>query len=293
MKLSVIVTTYNHEKYISQALESVLLQKIDCPIEIIIGDDCSSDGTSDIIEDFRKRFPDIFVVLRYNKNIGVTENLNRCIQKSSGNYIGICEGDDYWTDEFKLAKQVKYLEDNDDCSMCFNKINLFYEDSGKYIVHPSQEALPKDKGKFITKDLINDNFIGNFSCCLYRKSMIDKLQKKLFSIYVVDWMFNMAIAQHGKIGFIDDVMSVYRIHNKGVWSGVIKEKKFLDWIKNINTYDKYFEKTYAGDFYRLKKKIYCELLHDSLKTKDCFKIFKFGFHLSLKHIIINWRYLTH
>src|SRR5690349_4970838 len=98
MKINVIVTTYNHEKYIAQCLESILEQKGDFEIEVIVGDDCSTDGTRKIVEGFGARHPNIISVLPKGENLGITKNLKRCLDACTGEYIAICEGDDYWTD---------------------------------------------------------------------------------------------------------------------------------------------------------------------------------------------------
>ena len=113
MKVSVVITSYNHEKYISQAIESVLMQKVD-ELEIIIGDDCSTDRTPEILDKYKKRYPDKIVILKDDKNLGITKNLERCIKRTTGRFVAICEGDDYWIDDEKLQKQVDFLVSNKD-----------------------------------------------------------------------------------------------------------------------------------------------------------------------------------
>jgi len=284
MKVSVIVTTYNHEKYISQALDSVITQKFDGDLEIIIGDDCSKDSTPEIIEEYKKSNIDTIIIPKNKYNLGITKNLQRCIKHCTGEYIAICEGDDYWVDDKKIEKQVNYLESNIDCSMCFNKLYLYYQDQDAMIIHPSQEKI-KTESKFTIKDLIYDNFIGNFSCCMYRKKLVDFLNENIYNFYTVDWMFNMAISEFGKIGFIDEVMSVYRIHGGGAWSGNSEEKKLLDWIECIDVYDEFFKRKYKKEFRNLKKRIYANLYAICGEKNFIKKMILYGYKSKLTNLI--------
>ena len=112
--ISVVVTTYNQEKYIEEALEGILMQK-DCPdFEIIIGNDCSTDFTGEIIEKYSKKYPDIIKVLPRTRNLGMQLNLKDCFKNCSGDYIAICEGDDYWIDCHKLKKQYELLKNSNE-----------------------------------------------------------------------------------------------------------------------------------------------------------------------------------
>ena len=202
MKINVIVTTYNHEKYITQCLESVLEQKGDFQIEVIVGDDCSTDNTRKIIKEFEERYPKIISVLPMEKNLGITKNLKRCLDACSGEYIAICEGDDYWTDEYKLQKQMTLLETHQDFSMCFSALMIYHEDKDIFKRHSGQKLLKKEF--LTTEDLVQKNYIGNFSCCMYRGEVVRKLPQGIFEFFTVDWMFNICCSQFGDIGYIKD-----------------------------------------------------------------------------------------
>ncbi len=110
IKVNVCVITYNHEEFIEKALASILNQKADFDFDIVIGDDCSSDKTKEIILKYKQRYPDLIRILFSEKNIGMRENFLRSLKACKGKYIAILEGDDYWTDEYKLQKQFDYLE---------------------------------------------------------------------------------------------------------------------------------------------------------------------------------------
>jgi glycosyltransferase involved in cell wall biosynthesis len=114
IKVSVVMITFNHENYIREAIEGVLMQETDFEMELIISNDCSTDATNIVIEDFLLNHPNAFKVKYFNqeKNLGMMPNFIFTLNQSKGNYIAICEGDDYWTDTYKLQKQVDFLEAN-------------------------------------------------------------------------------------------------------------------------------------------------------------------------------------
>ena len=260
-KISVIITTFNHEKYIAQCIESVLNQKGNFSLEIIVGDDNSSDNTRRIISGFVQKHPDIINLLPEEENLGVSKNLYRCINACSGDYIAICEGDDYWINENKLEIQTNYLEKNSKLSMCFSSYQFYFEDKDNYTNYES--AAKYWKKTFTTRDIIKNNFIGNFSCCVYRSSIIKKFPKELFDIYTVDWMFNIYCSLFGKLGFINTIFSVYRKHNKATWSGLDKREQTSTLISLIDTYDKFLKFKYKKLF--KKKKDFLKKYLESFK----------------------------
>src|SRR5690554_2607359 len=129
--VSVVMPTYNHEKYIRQAIEGVLMQETDFLFELIIIEDCSVDDTKKIALEYAEKHPEIINVLGAEKNLGITDNYFRAMGAITGKYIAICEGDDYWTDPLKLQKQVNFMETNPDCSLCFHPISHVFVNSGQ------------------------------------------------------------------------------------------------------------------------------------------------------------------
>ena len=250
MKINVIVTSYNHEKYITQCMESVLSQTGDFQMEVIVSDDCSIDNTRSILQQFQQKYPEIISLLPPGPNLGVTKNLKRCLDACSGDYIAICEGDDYWTDESKLQKQMTLLETRRDYSMCFSAMMIYYED--KKVLEPFVDQLLLKKDVLTTEDLIENNYIGNFSCCMYRTEVIKKLQGGIFDLFTVDWMFNMACSQFGKIGFIHNSMSIYRKHSKGAWAGKTELENLYRLLPLINSYNKFLGYKYNTLFLKRK-----------------------------------------
>ena len=258
-KISVVITTYNHEKYVNQCLESILSQQGDFSLEIIVGDDCSTDNTRDTVQQSLDQYPRTVHLLPYRQNLGITKNLERCLDACSGRYVAICEGDDYWTDRHKLQKQKELLETHPEYSMCFSAVMLYYEDSNKYVPHGDQVNLQKDC--ITTEDLIGKNYIGNFSCCMYRTEVVRMLPKSIFDIFTVDWMFNMACGQIGNIGYIRQYMSVYRLHSGGAWTGKRQLEKMEDLKRYIDVYNEFFDFKYDALFMKQKRAVCEEIVH--------------------------------
>jgi glycosyltransferase involved in cell wall biosynthesis len=114
--VSVIVLVYNHEKYIADALDGILMQKVNFDYEIVLGEDCSTDKSREIIFKYAQKYPDKFNLILHEHNIGAIANQMAALSACTGKFIAFCEGDDYWTDPWKLHKQVNFLEENPEYS---------------------------------------------------------------------------------------------------------------------------------------------------------------------------------
>ena len=131
--VSVKMITYNHRPYIARAIEGVVKQETEYPFELIIGEDCSTDGTMKIVLEYQKKYPDIIRVITSDKNVGMKKNSCRTGKACRGKYIAFCEGDDYWHRPDKLQKQVDYLERHLECGMVFADCDVYYNRSKKFI----------------------------------------------------------------------------------------------------------------------------------------------------------------
>ncbi|HAH32838.1 MAG TPA: hypothetical protein DCL44_11050 [Elusimicrobia bacterium] len=129
--VSIAMVTYNHAPYIVEAIEGVLRQKTGFPIELVIGDDYSTDRTREIILDYQKKNPEIIRIIPSDKNVGAKKNFFRTTKSCRGKYIAFCEGDDYWHPADKLHKQVEYLESHPKCGLLFTDCDVYYDGSGK------------------------------------------------------------------------------------------------------------------------------------------------------------------
>jgi len=206
--VSVCMITYNHEKYLKDAIEGVLMQKINFPIELIIGEDCSTDNTRRIVKDYETKYPDIIVAQYPEINRGVLNNFMTVLQSARGKYIAICEGDDYWTDPYKLQKQVDFLEANPEFSMCFHNSLVVYENSRK---KPNLFA-SIDKEEYDIQDIIQKMWFISTASIVFRTNLYDKTEW-LNYVSAGDYTLQLVLATKGKIGAINEVMAVYRRHN--------------------------------------------------------------------------------
>lgn len=242
--VSVCLITYNHEKYIAQAIESALMQQTAFKYEIIIGEDCSTDDTRAIVRCYADQHPERISALLPERNQGAHINFIATLNECEGRYIAILEGDDYWTDPNKLQKQVDYLTQNPDCSMCAHPVYFIYENSS---APPLVSGYPpKRKEKYTLKDIARLSFTATGSVMI-RNSLVTEFPHWYYELAMGDWPFFLMVAQYGDIGFIDEVLGAYRIHEKGYWTGMMAIEKKKRIINAIDTMDEYLKYKYHGE----------------------------------------------
>jgi glycosyltransferase involved in cell wall biosynthesis len=214
-RLSILVLTYNHQRYLAQAFKGVQRQKVNFPYELVIANDCSSDGTAEVVESWRDVFGERMRVLPRPKNLGITRNFVNALAACRGPYVAILEGDDYWTDPRKLQRQHDFLASNPDCSACCHRVKLLLDDGTFTEWTPLQGTKPKLE--FV--DVLVENFVPGCSTLMFRNNPKLEVPGWLVEINFYDWVLNVLNAERGNLGFIEDRMSVYRVHSNGAWSG--------------------------------------------------------------------------
>jgi len=229
MKVSVCMITYNHENYLKQAIESVLIQKTHFDFELVIANDNSPDNTITVIEEFINQHPKGYKIKFINnkENMGIMPNFINALKKCNGDYIALCEGDDYWIDENKLQKQVDFLEKNTDFTICFHKVNV--ETNGTI----SDDTIT---GKSIQTTTIYDLAKGNYmhTCSVvYRNHLFADFPNYFYTSPIGDYYLHMLNAQYGKIHFINQTMAIYRVHNTSYWSSKQDNERVFIWINFI------------------------------------------------------------
>ena len=234
-RLSVLLVTYNHEKYIRQALNTLFGQIIEEAVELVIADDGSSDSTLDIIREYEgkdSRF--FFKYIESMSNLGITRNYQRGFAACTGKYVAVLEGDDYWINPMKLQFQRNFLDQHWECELC--SVNYFIYEENSCLFY---SRLPVGTGHILlgARELIADNIVGNFSTCMYRRKALDKLPPNIFDILSYDWVINICIGQNGLIAFLQEPMSVYRIHKSGAWNKIPHIEKLKAQLELIPTYD--------------------------------------------------------
>jgi glycosyltransferase involved in cell wall biosynthesis len=211
VQLSVVVVTYNHAPYIAQAIESVLAQQTSRPMEIIVSEDCSTDGTREIVRDFAARDPRIRLLLV----------VARGIRAARGRYIALLDGDDYWTSPTKLERQAAILDADPGLSACFhNAVTLPSGERWTPVGQPSRVTLA-------------DIWQGNpFATCagMMRASALADLGDWYHGFFpITDWPLYILCAEHGDIAFSDELVGAYRLHEGGLFSALPGSRK-LDMI---------------------------------------------------------------
>lgn len=218
-KVTILCVAYNQEKYINQTLAGFVMQKTDFPFVVIIGDDCSTDGTAQIISVYAEKYPNIIQPIFNKKNMGAEQNFFNMVKMCNSQYVATCEGDDYFIDPLKLQKQVDFLDSHPECSICFHPVLVSIEGSPQHdSIFPSKQDR-FNKEILELDDLLKQNFIQTNSV-MYRWRFSGENQFNDFlphNILPGDWYIHLLHAKKGKIGFIDEVMAVYRRHPGGVW----------------------------------------------------------------------------
>lgn len=225
--LSVCIITYNHVNFIQQAIEGVLEQKVNFKYEIIIADDFSTDGTREIILNYEKKFPSLVSLILQPKNVGPLKNWLDLIKKPNSKYIAYFEGDDYWTDCFKLQKQVDFLENNDKFVMCYHDVKILYSDG---ILKNDFIEKTKKEVSSIYDLAIWGNYIH--TCSIVFRNILHTIPEKN-EIFLCDYFLYMHLSNYGNFKKLTDTMAVYRYGN-GIWSSSVNKKKQKFIIDNIH-----------------------------------------------------------
>ncbi len=227
IKISVCCITYNHEQYLAKAIESVLAQKFDGAVEMVIGEDCSTDGTRALALAYQAQYPEQIKVLTPTKNLGVMENLTATLAACDGDYIAVLDGDDYWTDTTKLQRQVAALEAHDDCVMCFHDAEIGYSTppgrpnvifsqfiASHALPTPQQDGLPVRFGQL---DLARVGWIAPTASLLFKSYSLPRpLPNWFVGVFSGDYTLQLLSTRYGAALYLPRIMSYYRIHGQSI-----------------------------------------------------------------------------
>lgn len=280
--LSVCMVSYNQEAYIREALDSILMQRTNFEYEVIVSDDCSKDKTVQIIQEYIEKYHGKIRILTGDKNLGYPNNQRRSLETARGKYIALCDSDDYWTDPYKLQKQVDYLEAHPECAICFHNVMHIYEGNSA----PRSLLNPLDFPTELTaEDMITRKWF------LPTNSEVFRMDYLFFpdwydSVLHIDYVLNLLMSFKGALHYMPDVMAVYRHtaisvnaqHNDGEWGYMlfhcrtmktilsnikneceskyhaIIDKRLYQYEKEIAQYEKevYYEKHLIARLFRIK-----------------------------------------
>lgn len=212
--------TYNQESYIDEAIRSVLLQECDFPFELVIGNDCSTDGTRARCEAWLHKYPDRIVLINQPRNIGLARNFIETYKYLRGEYVAICEGDDWWCSRYKLRRQVEWMDAHPDYSCCFHRVVNYYQDTDtKSLSNGGQ------KSELTILDLASSNTISNVSA-LFRRGLFGELPEWMDQVSTYDYAVHLMNAEYGPVHYMRRPMAVYRQHSAAIWSQAGADKKW-------------------------------------------------------------------
>ena len=218
--VSISMLTYNHEKYIEQAIKSVLMQEVDFDYQLIIGEDCSTDNTRNIVIKYAQAYPDKIIAILNDKNVGMKENSINVRRYLNGKYITALEGDDFWTDKKKLAKQVVFLEKNLQYSAVAHKHYEVNENGNKITGEKLREySTGYSKTNIYTIKEVEKYYLAAHTATILYKNFYKTLSRKQIYYYnnndiVGDRKLNLVLAYLGGIYKFNEYMSAYRHHSK-------------------------------------------------------------------------------
>jgi glycosyltransferase involved in cell wall biosynthesis len=273
--VSVDIITYNHEKFINESLDSVLMQITNFVFEIVICDDYSNDNTRNILLEYYKKYPEKIILRFNNQNVGLSNNYFDNKKACRGKYIAILEGDDYWTDPYKLQKQVDFMETHPEFSMCFaNALEVFDFNNWE---HESKVFSKVENREYNGSEILSEWIIAT-ATVLYRNN-INYNFKYLDRFIYYDTPLFLKLCEAGKIWGMKDLMVVYRRHvNAITCSGLEKEDKNKI-LLHLTAIDKSFNRKYHSIIKKEKAKEYISRAKQlyklkSIRTiKDCFMSF--------------------
>ena len=227
--VSVLMITYNHENFIREAIDGVLMQKTTFPIELIIGEDCSTDSTRKIVVEYAEKYPDLIRPLLPESNLGMMKNFNKTMEAAKGKYIAICEGDDYWTDPLKLQKQVDILEANENivavatnAAVCDFNDNTIQKE--KIVVSPDNKDGVYNLHEFFSKGIQYPTLT-----VVFRNREMDFIKSKmqyLSNPFLGDWTLWVLLHTLGDFYFINQVTASYRVNPNSVTHTVNAVKRW-------------------------------------------------------------------
>lgn len=252
--VTVFCLAYNHEKYIRTTFEGFVKQKTDFKFKVLVHDDCSTDGTREIIREYTEKYPDLFETIlqehnQYQQGIDIEDE---CIfPHIHSKYVAVCEGDDYWTDPNKLQLQVDYMEKHPKCSLCVHDTEKIYEDGTSTGTTFNTSKKPRN---YSMEDIIlaEPNAYFHFSSFMWRHDTMKRKNPAFDMEGIGDYPMKLYFGSIGYIHYIPGVMSCYRLNSVGSWSAMMNadnSKRIAQHnniIKGFRSIDKYTKHRYSS-----------------------------------------------
>jgi glycosyltransferase involved in cell wall biosynthesis len=245
-EVSVYIQTYQQIAYIRDAIEGVLAQRAPFELEIVIADDCSTDGTRAVLAEYRDRHPELIRLLLQERNLGPTEIFRQSAAVLRGRYVAWLDGDDYWTDPEKLVRQVQALRAQPDWAGCFHDATVRQVDSRA----PDRAYVSEElRGPLGFADLLRSNPVPSLSV-MARGELVRNLPGWTWEGLWSDWLSLLAIAQHGDFGYLPEQLGVYRVHSAGISSGLSRTEQLEEDLRLYELLDDVVGERFRPDLER-------------------------------------------
>ncbi|MGH9441784.1 MAG: glycosyltransferase [Thermoanaerobaculia bacterium] len=213
-RVTVIVLTYNHSKFIAGALESIVTQRTSFDFEVVVLDDCSTDGTTAMVLSYARRYPDRVRVVDPGRNRNDLTMLIEAWHDSRADYITIVDGDDSWIDPARLQIQVDFLDENPECGLCFHNVEIWSEEEQRVL----RLSNPRDLPRFPTQESLVSNILVRTCSAMIRRAALPFLPEWFLGLPAGDIPLFLLATRNGTAGYVDRVMARYREHPGGMWS---------------------------------------------------------------------------
>ncbi len=271
-KLSVCFITYNHANFVRQALDSVLMQRCDFDMEIVVSDDCSTDGTAEIVKEYAAKYPDKIRLNVLEKNVGMTLNWVSSIGACKGEFIALLEGDDYWTDENKLQKQADFLDKNKHLSFVAHDIAAIFEQG----VQQKDGFLHlKESSVFTLNEYLRSAGFVQTGSVVFRKNMLPQFPDWTdVRVKCIDFLVYLLLISRAPFYYMAEVMSVYRLHEGGIsqlnWRS--KQNAFeLDMIFVLNNFNEFTQGKFKREMADRLETLYMRLLKGNTPDSEAYQ----------------------
>jgi len=252
--VSCCMITYNHAPFIKQAIDSVLLQQTSFPFELVIGEDCSTDGTREIVFSYQEKYPHIIRVITSDKNVGMRQNGYRTKKACRGRYIAFCEGDDYWHDIYKLEKQVSFMEAHPECGLVFTDYDALLHGSNKLVKSVNYNKGFHSQMRFSLEQIIQGKRPREITCtAMIRRDLCEQIVESDHYLHTNFLMGDTQIwagaAALSTVLYIPESTATYRVHGESASRSADRRKVLRFWKSNAEM------KMYLCDKYKLHRNL--------------------------------------
>ena len=303
--VSVVIITYNHAPFIAQAIEGILRQETTFPFELVIGEDCSTDGTRDIVLRYQEEHPGVISVVTSGQNVGMKTNSYRTAKASRGKYLAFCEGDDYWHHPGKLQKQIDYLESHPECGLLFADCDVFHNRSAKLVRGYNGRNGFSSPTTLTIEDFIDGRMMKWTCTAVIRKSLYEKVVSEDPYLHqsgelpLGDLQLWAEVASMSEVTYIPESMATYRVLDQSASRSedAVKSSAFGKSAAELRLYlcDKYklseeLRKKCQGFWYYHSLRLACYSrdanLADDLRRKGkAFSLREWLWYLGAKHLM--------